>query len=193
MRGMKIIGLALGVILLIGTASSAMAATVVADFDALPLAANYICCNVPFNSNGVTGTTAAFQWSNLVWTTDGFAQVDNNLYSGGSLQDLWINNINVEFDWDAALTSILLLYGEYGGNINVEVNGDFHNVQNFADLPPVIGGAAVTVIDFGIPGNGTGELRLTGTINSFSIGGQELWIDYVTGETQQCFISEVMK
>jgi hypothetical protein len=36
---------------------------------------------------------------------------------------------------------------------------------------------AVSVVDFGVPGNSCGTLRLTGSITSFVVGGQELWID----------------
>jgi hypothetical protein len=81
------------------------------------------------------------------------------------------------------LSSLTFRFGEYGGNLNIEINGDFRNFQNFSDLNGLtIGGANVSVTN-GF-GNDIGEVTISGTIDSFSIGGQELWVDdfcYQTG------------
>ncbi len=67
-------------------------------------------------------------------------------------------------------------FGEYGGNLNLEVNGDFANLEDFADIDgATIGGTTVAVTNGHEPDQGT--ITLSGTVESFAVGGQELWID----------------
>ena len=175
-------------------AAPAMGATVVAHFDDLIAGTTYNCCGANFNSAGVSVTTRSFQWSGGTWTTDGFAKVDDTALACRSGLEMWVNNINLEFDYGVALNLVEIYYGEYGGNLNLNVNGDFRNFNNFIDIDGlVIGGATVSVVDVGSPGNCCGKLTLRGPINSFFVGGQELWIDDVTGYTAQCFIDAVMQ
>ncbi|NBC32834.1 MAG: hypothetical protein GVY13_09195 [Alphaproteobacteria bacterium] len=76
-----------------------------------------------------------------------------------------------------AVNRISFKFGEFGGNLNMEVNGDFRNFANFQDVAgATIGGAGVAVTN-GF-GNDTGTVTLSGTaIDQFRIGGQELWLD----------------
>ena len=80
--------------------------------------------------------------------------------------------------WSLAFdpTGISLLFGEYGGNVNLSVNGVLENEFDFDLMPGTIGGVYVDVMDLG---GGLGAITLTGDITQFSIGGQELWIDDV--------------
>jgi len=87
-----------------------------------------------------------------------------------------VNNVNLRFDFGESPKTLSLRYGEYGGNINVEINGDLRNVDDFSDLISPIGGVHVTIGNFG---DCKGVVSLSGTINSLAIGGQELWIDHV--------------
>lgn len=122
-------------------------------------------------------TLKEFYWSNGTPTNNGNLKVDNKGLAGHTGLDVNLNNITVAFTFPSAPTGLILYYGEYGGNINVEVNGDLKNVQNFADINgAVIGGVNVSITN--VVGQ-KGVLNLLGTINSFSIGGQELWIDHV--------------
>jgi len=73
-------------------------------------------------------------------------------------------------------------YGQFGGNLNIEVNGDrIYNISEFDAAPPdgidgaTIGGASVTVTSSG----STGHVEITGEISSFSVGGQEMYLDNV--------------
>ena len=101
--------------------------------------------------------------------------------AGGTGQELAVNNVNLNFDFGRPVRSISLLFGEYGGNLNIEINGDFRNFDNFTDIDgAIIGGVQVSVIN-GF-GNDAGRLELEGVISSFSVGGQELWIDEVCVE-----------
>lgn len=137
-----------------------------------------------FSDSGVTITVLRFQWSNNNWTYDGSASVDDEQRSGGSGKDINANNVNLGFAIPGPLTGLTLSYGEYGGNVNIQINDEFQNLEDFTHA--VIGGVTVTV-DMG-PGANQGKLTLTGPMDDFAfeeqqftlvIGGQELWIDDV--------------
>lgn len=118
--------------------------------------------------------------------TGGFARVDADGLACGSGNELQINNVNLALDYGVPLVALVINYGELGGNVNLEVNGACVNVQNFADLPPMIGGVAVSVVDDGPPGQSCGRLFLDGPITSVAIGGQELWIDDIFCSPDLC-------
>jgi hypothetical protein len=145
------------------------------DFECLTYDTYYYVTDT-FTCSGVTMTVKEFQWSDLTWTSDGHAWVDNVQKAGGSGLDINCNNVNINFDFGSPLDGLSLLYGEYGGNLNIDINGDFRNFEDFASIPSPIGGVNVAVTDLG---GGLGKLTLTGVINSFDIGGQELWVDDV--------------
>ncbi|MEA3282277.1 MAG: CARDB domain-containing protein [Euryarchaeota archaeon] len=147
------------------------------DFEDLLMGAVYHVVDV-FTDSGATITVLPFQWDNKNWTSDGYAEIENNGNAGGSGQEMWVNNVNLDFDFGSSCSGISLLFGEYGGNLNIEINGDFRNFEDFVDINGLnIGGANVLVIN-GF-GNDKGSLKLSGTINSLVIGGQELCIDDV--------------
>jgi hypothetical protein len=111
----------------------------------------------------------------------GFAEVENTGLAGYFGNELKVNNINLQFTPTAVPPmGVSVLFGEYGGNINLSVNGVFANVSNFIDLDGAsLGGAMISVPTGGF-GNDTGELLIYGTaITQFTIGGQELWIDHI--------------
>lgn len=132
-----------------------------------------------FTDAGAMITVEAFQWGNGTWTNGNYAQVDNRLRAGGSGLDMQYNNVNLRFDFGAlGLNGLSMVFGEYGGNLNLQVNGEFRNFENFAMLNgSILGGAGVSVS--GGTGNDTGNITISGKVQSFAIGGQELWIDDV--------------
>lgn len=146
------------------------------DFESVPLGTRYVFQDT-LSDSGVDITVEAFQWANGTWTNGNYAQSDNRGRAGGSGQDMQTNNVNLRFDLPApAVAGLSMAFGEYGGNINLQVNGEFRNFGNFASLNgDTVGGAAITVV--GGTGNDTGSITLSGQIQSFSVGGQELWID----------------
>ncbi len=147
------------------------------EFEDLTLGTQYHVGDI-FVDSGVIIAVQKFQWSGGGWTSDGYAEVGDEGCAGGSGQEMgWINNVNLRFSYDGAWHSLSLLFGEYGGNINIEINGEFVNVEDFEDLPSPIGGVDVSVVNGS--DNEKGSLTLSGTINSFAIGGQELCIDHV--------------
>lgn len=133
-----------------------------------------------FTDSGINMRTLSFQWDNGAWTNGGVAVVDALNAAGGTGLELNLNNITVAFSLGQQPASLIRLrFGEYGGNLNIKLNNDFRNFQNMQDIDgAVIGGVAVQVPTGG-NGNDMGTLRLSGTIHSFSIGGQEFYIDDV--------------
>ncbi len=59
------------------------------------------------------------------------------------------------------------------------INGDSEYVSDIDLISSSIGGCTVTVTSLGTY---TGRLTITGTVNSFAVGGQELAIDNVRAE-----------
>jgi hypothetical protein len=129
-----------------------------------------------FPVNGGEVLLDEFEWSPGNTTADGMATVDNNGMAGGIGHDINSNNINLIFQLDPPLEKgVALRYGEYGGNVNLMVNGDMANVDDFPELDGAnLGGVDIIVNDFG---SGLGIIYLIGPIEIFGIGGQELWID----------------
>lgn len=135
-----------------------------------------------FTSAGVQITGEEFFYfpSGSGSTTGGSATVGNGGIAGGAGLELgWIDNINLRFNFGAPLDGLALQYGEFGGNINLNINGTLVNVENFADIGPFVAGTSVFTLDTGTPGDSTGSLFIIGNINSFAIGGQELAIDNI--------------
>jgi hypothetical protein len=148
-------------------------------FDDLPLASTYHTGDAMM-SDGIAVKFEDFQYADSSWTSTGEATVTNALWAHGSLYELNTNNINARYDFAGSIgtqTQVELLFGEYGGNINIAVNGDFANVGNFMDVHgAVLGGCNITVVSGGFGGD-HGELVILGTIENLVIGGQELAVD----------------
>ncbi len=131
-----------------------------------------------FVDSGVTVTGQTFFWSNGGSTDNGFARIEDGERAGGSGQEAQVNNINLAFDFGKTLSDLGLRFGEFGGNLNLEVNGDMRNFEDFAEIDGGnIGGVKVSIM--AAASEAQGVLALQGQINSFAIGGQELWIDDV--------------
>lgn len=157
------------------------------DFDDLVLGSEYIVGQT-FTTNGVPVIVRPFQWSNGSWTSDGSAAVEALGRAGGSGKEINVNNVNLEMVIDVPLTGLSLRFGEYGGNLNVRVNGDFRNIENLAGINGLtIGGVQASVVN-GL-GNDTGVFRLEGAVHDFSVGGQEFYIDDLsTGPLDMAFL-----
>jgi len=129
-----------------------------------------------FTTQGYSVACLEFFWEQGDAVTAGFARVSRSPEETGMV--LQLNNISAEFDFGGPASSLSFAFGEYGGNINFEVNGDFLNVQNFADVNGLtVGGCFVTVTN-GF-GNDTGTVLIEGQIDQLRLGGQELFIDDV--------------
>lgn len=131
-----------------------------------------------FTEAGVTMETLEFYWGSGQWFFGGFAIIDDQHLAGGSEKDLNTNNINIRFLFPRPVKQLRLLFGEYGGNLNFDVNGDFREFGDFIEIDGAsIGGADIAV--FGGFGNDQGHIEISGEITTLTMGGQELWIDDV--------------
>ncbi len=142
-----------------------------------------------FTSNGVLMHLSEF-YSNVGSCTNptpgNSARVEDGNMACGVSHELAINNVNVEFDYGVSLLGMVIDFGEYGGNINLSINGQCVSEQFFSDVPPLVGGVMVTVVEPNL-GQGCGRITLQGNIQDVSIGGQELWIDNIRCEPDVCF------
>lgn len=171
--------LCLAVFFFIGHVTPSHAA-ITLDFEDLVLGDQYYLGDT-ITTNGVDISVGDFQWGNGVWcsasSSCNYAMVDNGVMSGGgSRQDMEVNNVSLVFKF-GSINGLSLRFGEYGGNLNITINGVFQNFNAFSDIDgTTIGGVSISVVSSG----SLGTLTLSGVINSFAIGGQELWIDDVT-------------
>lgn len=122
-----------------------------------------------------------FKWLDGSDTSAGFIEVSNGLMAAGSGQELTINNARVRLLLPATAGApgslgLGLRFGEYGGNVNLLINGMLQNVENLAALDGMTIGGAVVSVTGGL-GNDAGELRVEGVVSSFEIGGQEFFLD----------------
>ncbi|MBP7600715.1 MAG: carboxypeptidase regulatory-like domain-containing protein, partial [Thermoflexales bacterium] len=132
-----------------------------------------------YSESGLTLTGSPFHLSDGSGTSLGRASKSDSSHAGGSPPEMQLNNITVEtstVSLSLNFTKIEWKYAERGGNINLSINGELANFENFADMNgALLGGVHVAVT--GGNGQDNGEVTLYGEISSFGIGGQELWID----------------
>jgi hypothetical protein len=131
-----------------------------------------------FTSGGLNCQIEPFQWSGGQWTSNGNARVQSGgtLRVGSEAPFLWLNNVNVRFDFGMA-TDIRLQYGAFGGNQNLRVNGAMTNFGSMRSVERITLGTVN--ISLNVTTNGRGELLLSGVITNFAVGGQEFAIDDV--------------
>jgi len=131
-----------------------------------------------FDDSGVTVTMGDFQWAGGTWTSGGFTRVETTNLAGSLGNEMQVNNITLDFNFGRIVEDMSIRFAELGGNINLTINGDFRNETDILDLDDqLIGGTLVKV--FFDATTDRGILVINGDVTSFSIGGQELWIDDV--------------
>jgi hypothetical protein len=178
-RVLLVVGmLAAGLLLLFSCTAGGAGGMECVDFEDLTVGTMYIRFDV-FEDSGWCIIVGLFQWDDGTWTEGNFTQVTTNGRAGGTGNEMQVNNVNLSFIFCTDLGGLTLKFGEYGGNLNIKINDDFRNFDNFNEIDGVkIGGVDVSVSGVGT-GDGMGTLTLSGTINSFMIGGQELALDDV--------------
>lgn len=136
-----------------------------------------------FTSGSATHTMRAFSPPGVdctILNVGGVATIGNGLLACQQAKEIGLNNISDEIDFGEQITWLALGYGEFGGNVNLRINGECRNTDNFSDLSgELIGEVFVWAVDYGDPGQSCGTLYAVGNIEEFRIGGQELWIDNI--------------
>lgn len=140
-------------------------------------------------SDGVSGRLDCFEWAGGTLFCGGSARIDPMSVGCNAGHRVTLNNITVALDYAGSIgpvTDPVYAFGEYGGNINVEINGDFRNFANMLDIDgTVIGGCLVQVLAGGT-GNDCGLVRFNGTVDRLRVGGQEFWWDGAEEQPQPC-------
>jgi hypothetical protein len=133
-----------------------------------------------FVDNGVQVTVGDFQWSGGTTAPNGWVSIDATNHALGTGNAGHTNNATFDFAFGPC-SQVTLQLGELGGTNNMVVNGELRNFSNFSDVDnATIGGCTVDFQQTGASGNNYyGTLSISGSIQSFEIGGQELWIDHV--------------
>ena len=145
-------------------------------FESVPAAASYVVGDT-FTSEGASIDVVQFFWTGGGPATGGNATVSTANEAGGSGQEMSLNNVSLEFNPPAPVDGMSALFANLGGNTNLRVNGDLANVGDLVSLDGTfLGGVLVEV---NMTSATAGELLLRGTVHSFSIGGQEFFLDEV--------------
>lgn len=124
------------------------------------------------------------------WITYGNTFVDTNTGpggqngAGGSGYEANVAKSSISVHYPRTFKNMEFYFGEYGGVLNIDINGDFRFFKDFADINGAnIGGVDVKVING--HGQDMGQVYLLGQIKSFKVGGEELWLDHICPEFDQ--------
>jgi hypothetical protein len=138
-----------------------------------------------FTDTGATMAVLPFQWSNQTWTSDGHADVRNDMPAPAPSNAMFLNNVNLGVDV-ASLECITLNFCDKGGNVNLIINDQVGNEQDLQTFGANLGNVAVAV---DVDAENCGTLTLSGKFErfyfqerswiSFAVGGQELFIDNI--------------
>ncbi|MCE2882026.1 MAG: dockerin type I repeat-containing protein [Planctomycetaceae bacterium] len=141
-------------------------------------------------SHGVKVNFGCFQFTPPAGgTCGGYAEVVGPTPGCNDNHKLILNNINAQLDFAGSIGSqsnVFLAFGEYGGNINLAVNGDFRNFADFLDIDgATVGGCTIRVLSGGTGGD-CGTLAVLGIVHQLVVGGQEFWIDHTDAPADEC-------
>ena len=154
-------------------------------FDDVALGKTYYCMDMD-SSSGVNYAFSDFEMTPGVFSNNGHAYIDNSGNACGANNELALSNIYVTYDYAGSggpEKDPRILFGWYGGSLNLSINGDRHWAANPMGFPPVIGGCNVNLIPLG---GGCGRIDITGTVNTISFGGQEFWLDDIGNQLDNC-------
>ena len=140
-------------------------------------------------SDGVAGTLDCFVYADWSTTCTGSARIDPMIPGCNDGHRITLTNITVSLDYIGSIGPVVdpvYAFGEYGGNINLEINGDFRNFDDMLDVNgATIGGCLVQVLAGGT-GNDCGLVRFNGVVDKLRVGGQEFWWDGAEEQPQPC-------
>lgn len=182
---MKFKQLAYALILsLAGIGSQAFSQSITCNaFEPYPLGSTYpVGTNQTFNN--IFAELTAFQWSNGIWTNAGIAVIEDGLMAQGSGQEVELNNINYRLIFeDPKPYAATFKYADFGGNVNLGINGTLSNVNDMSDLNgSIVNGVLITVTRTEVFGGHYGTVALISIgeeLERFGFGGQEFWSDDV--------------
>ena len=92
--------------------------------------------------------------------------------------------IGLNFDFVGTGSTTTFEYFNFGGGVNLRLNGTGSVIvaPSFVSLVgPIGGGVVLDATEVAVPGGVKGTVTLSGPVSQLAIGGQELFIDEVTG------------
>ena len=108
------------------------------------------------SSDSVSMTFRPFIWSDGTPHSGGYGQVIDGGFACQADNEMQLNNISCVYDFASSIgaqSHVRFAFGEYGGNINLAVNGDLRNVDDFRDLDGLVIGGATFKLASGGYGN----------------------------------------
>jgi hypothetical protein len=183
MRSRSAVGFGLG-LAFVGAAQAQQTITV--DFEDLTLGTMF-AKHTDFVSNGVTlsgeeyivfpgGPASFFGW----------IVVDDRNMAGGTGLEVRTDSAPLSVNAPLPLSGLSMKFGHFGQEyVNFNLNGAFLVIPTLEDVNgQTVGGVEVDVVFNGRPGNSSGELTLSGPIQSVQIGGGgTFWIDDLVIDT----------
>lgn len=145
-------------------------------------------------SSGAKIVVLPFEWSGGGNSSDGYIEITNHAVPGGSGISIRFNNasLGIIAPDEGIVRKVKFKFVDFGGNINLVVNGTLYNEDDFKDITsPLTGNVAMSVS----PPSNQGVVQLSGDMDKFASpypmtpgqeglkfsavagGGQELWID----------------
>ena len=136
-------------------------------------------------TNGNTVNALPFFFTSGVQNDNGLATVNTGPIDGGTVWGsgnyLRVNNINLQLALPSAAPGLSFEYAYLGGNSNININGtqlfSFGSPSTLAGM--TIGGVNIAATSSPINGGQAGVVTLSGPISSFSVGGQEFFLDNI--------------
>ena len=126
--------------------------------------------------NGIPIAIGDFNAGRVI--TSNFGRIDDGLMAGGLGLDIEVNNVTLAFGFPYPLEGVTLTFGDYGGTINLVIDGELLIRGSVAALAGTSASGVLIEVEQFDP-SPTGTVALSGDIDEFGIGGQELWIDEV--------------
>ena len=138
-----------------------------------------------FVTNGMTVDVSA-----LVVGKNGGIEADDAIitlgttnFAGMSGNALSMKKAIATFGIDADVVGIDFYFGEFGKTLMLDINGVVIETVDPATLPATLGGATIAYTPLGVTPDGKGSfahITITGSISSFSLGGDKFWIDDIS-------------
>jgi len=133
-----------------------------------------------FTEDGLTLKVSDFTTSNGNTISTGSVNIQGDNRARHIRHEANLSNATLNWRYNCA-QRVTFNYGEFGGSVNLIIDGELANVANMIDLNGTsLGGAAVSVTATPVSGGGVvGRVTLTGIMQTIGVGGQEFWIDHV--------------
>lgn len=148
-----------------------------ADFESLSAGTKYLVGDT-FSESGINFIVSQYFWSGGTPYTGGEAEIEQKMAAGGSGNEIWTRNVNIAIDFGTDISGLTMLFGAHGGDLNLDINGDFVSFNDPATISgTILGGVQVTTN--ALSGIGLWNLELAGTISTIAIGGAEFAMDDV--------------